>query len=89
MRKFEVYYGDVLVGVLQISEREEYSYKVDESFSQNNFNKDLFPPQLLTEQIEFGQKIPLFQVRIEANERFSNLPIGFHTDKVYLVEVKI
>ena len=88
MREFQVYYSGLYIGRLIINEEGQYHYTINDVFKTNCFfsGKNV-APALFTEQPEFGDPIPFFQVRIEANDKHKNIECGFVTDDVRLKEV--
>ncbi|MBR6253344.1 MAG: hypothetical protein IKR04_05885 [Clostridia bacterium] len=88
MREFQVYYSGLYIGRLVINEEGKYYYALNDHFKTICFfeGKNV-APALYTEQNDFGDPIPYFQVRIEANDKHRGLEIGLVTDEVRLKEV--
>ena len=84
MKQFQVYFKELLVGVLYINEQGEYRYVRNKKMLDTIEKTEPVAPQLFAEQPEFGPEIPYFKVRIEANARFDQLEAGFVTDDVRL-----
>jgi hypothetical protein len=88
MREFQVYYRELYIGRLVINEKGQYMYYLVDKDKTDCFLSGLnVAPALYTEQEEFGDPIPYFQVRIDAHKNFKNLEIGFVTDDVRLKEI--
>lgn len=84
IKEYLVYYDDHLIGRLSVNEN-RHKYEVVTETLQEMVNAPI-PPMLLTSR-DWGEEIPFFKVRLEANERFPDLPIGLHTDKIRMEEV--
>ena len=86
MKQFQVYYKELLVGVLYINEQGEYKYIRNKELLDIISKDEPVAPALFAEKPEFGAEIPYFKVRLEANEKFDQLEAGFVTDNVRLKE---
>ncbi len=88
MEQFLVYYGEALVGALFINEQGKYKYICNHDALGKISKSEPIAPALSLSQEEFGDPIPFFKVRLEANKRFENLEVGFVTDKVRIEKIE-
>lgn len=85
MNVYEVYWKQTHIGTLY-AEENRHKYVPDEESMKNVdvTNEPLNP--VLEHFRDWGEEIPFFKTRLEANERFENLEIGFLTDFVRIVK---
>jgi len=86
MKIYHVYYEGVHIGELYC-EGDKQKYIVNHENIQELIKQgEPINPVLMKDKEEFGEAIPYFKVRLDSNERFRDIEIGFITDKVRIRE---
>ena len=76
MKEYNVFWKEELIGKLYV---DEASYKYVADTDKINSMKN---------SRDWGDEIPYFKIRIDANKNFENLEIGFQTDFMTMRKVK-
>lgn len=87
MEKYEIFYNDIKIGVLEINEKEQYKYTpVTEGVEKVKDDISLIHEML--EESEWREPIPFFKNRIENAKRFGKeKDISTHTDNFRMVRL--
>lgn len=85
MKQYHIFYGNEVIGMLRI-DNNQYQYEAYSEAIQKLQAEPLHP--ILLNSIGWSDDIPFFRIRLEANQRFDNLGIGFLTDKVRIKEIE-
>ena len=84
MRKYEVYYEDVLLGILEINDEEKHKFIKNDSGVEQTKDKACHIKEILTGTEEFVDPIPFFLNRVRNGERLGIKVINYQTDKYVL-----
>ena len=89
MKKYEVFYKDILIGILSVNE--DYKYCYEPFFNAVNELKEKVPLLRVMEEGtagEFIEPIPFFQERLRYMKLWKLSTIGYHTDYFVIKEIK-
>ena len=85
MKEYNVFWKEELIGKLYVDEA-SYKYVADTDKINSMKNEPMNP--VLKNSRDWGDEIPYFKIRIDANKNFENLEIGFQTDFMTMRKVK-
>ena len=85
MKVYHIYWKEIHIGTL-FSENGKHIYVVNQDVIESLKIEQINP--ILEKSRDWGAEIPFFKARMEANERFEELEIGFLTDFVRIREKK-
>lgn len=86
MKIFHVYWKETHIGTLY-TENGMHKYEANQEKIISLKTEPINP--VLEKSKDWGPEIPFFKTRLEANQRFQDLEIGFLTDFVRLREIEI
>jgi hypothetical protein len=84
--KYQIFYKETLIGVLEINEEGQYRYTPDVEAVETLKNEVPLTREML-EKSDWREPIPFFKERIENGSRFNLDVIRYHTDLFKMVKV--
>ena len=84
MRKYEVYYDNVFIGLLEINDEEKYKFTKDDKGILETKDRACHIKEILNGTEDFVDPIPFFLNRVRNGERLGIKVINYQTDKYVL-----
>lgn len=84
--KYQIFYKETLIGVLEINEKGQYRYTPDVEAVESLKNEVPLTREMI-EKSDWREPIPFFKERIENGSRFNLDVIRYHTDLFKMVKV--
>ena len=85
--KYQVFYKEVEIGILEVNEEGKHRYTPNEAGLQT-IQDEASLTHVLTTKTEWCEPIPFFKNRIDDASRFSMKEFGYHTDFFRMKEVQ-